>query len=823
MNIVRFVSLFLAGLLNLIVVSRSVAAVQAEMELVSNGKGNSVVIGERASWLERHAAEEFTKYIDAMTGTKVPLRIDEAATAAGTYRTFIGTYQNHPGIKRLRDQNIITEAVEKQDGNEFFLISFIKSENILVLTGNSRRAVLWAVYDLLERECGVGFFFEGDYIPKHKSLAISVASRKEGAYFPLSAAAFMSTGTNIHYSNWWRSAKDWEQGIDWLAKKKFPGILSPTDPKLKYVRDRIKQLEFGAFVSAGPFFRADEQFRKKFPDAHYVKYTWLDYPPKYVLHQDDPLFEGVVREELLKLENEHGNIQALTYDPFMEQVVHGMSEGERRKFLASNCIRVAEIVRKVLPKAAYLMNSWAFHARQTWDVNTVRAAFDGFPSDMTCGVFDWSSDSTEFYRDYRYFWGKPWVFGVYSSDGPSNIMKTDLGFLGWQIHYLAKKWSKDICDLRGVAITSESNDRNHVVHEYAAKLAWSPDMDLESFLRYYALHRYGKHSSEAMLKFWKELTYGPHGPGGRTSDIPARENAKVLGLVRPDRRESYPDYAYIYNYDYLYNQRALFVVPAILQAMAVALPEAEHQRDNYLYKRDMVETMLQLLMEIYTQHHLRMEAAFTAGDSEKFEQASGQGLRTLELAEELLESTFNWPDFSFAARWKAADHSLWGRRGKSEAMHWMTGYRTRENGEHYIDDNRLYWKLSMYEVIRDLSIPWQKAYRVYLRTQLAQGNLELPTRRTKEKAKDIKTLGYTEGELAGFGYRDYGGQDKGTLRDVLASITLKFVEKPFEKEKVGALRSGDPIPATRRILAEIQKDHLAEFDELLQQDHLGEW
>ena len=91
-----------------------------------------------------------------------------------------------------------------------------------------------------------------------------------------------------------------------------------------------------------------------------------------------------------------------------------------------------------------------------------------------------------------------------------------------------QRGSKDICDLRGVAITSESNDRNHVVHEYAAKLAWSLDMDLESFLRYYALHRYGKHSSEAMLKFWKELTYGPHGPGAGRAISPLERTPRYL-------------------------------------------------------------------------------------------------------------------------------------------------------------------------------------------------------------------------------------------------------------------------------------------------------
>ena len=783
------------------------------VELAGGGKAKCVVvIGQEASWLEKHAAAEFVKYLGKMTGAAPAIAAGDAL-GQGLTRVLIGTYQNHAAIRQLRNKGKIAWRIEqrKAGDKESLVVTALDDGKTLVLTGNTRRAVLWAVYDFLERECGVGFFFEGDYVPTHKSLAARVRSRRQGPGFPVTFSTIVSTGTNWHYSNWWRRRQEWQHAIDWHAKKKLQGLYAFYGKIPGYATSRAKRLEFGTVIATGPLFQAREDFRAKHPNDRYVKHQWLDSPVKYVLHHDDPLFASATSEQIRGLAKTHGKISLFVYTAFNEQVIHDMSLAEARAFLAANCVKVAEIVRKELPGTAFVLDSWAFHDKRYWDFATIKTAFAGFPADMVTGVLGFASNcSNEFYKLYHYYYGKPWIFSEYSTDGPNNGMKEDLAWLGWRISTLYKM-PKDRCNLMGVAISSETNDRTHVVHEYVAKLAFSPEMQLDAFLRYYARNRYGQSSSATMYRFWKHMSYGPFGVQARINDRFIDSNHGLQALRRPDKRE--PNHLFAANRRHLRDQQAMIIIPHMVRAMEIGLTEADRQKDNHLYKRDMLETMLHLLLEIYNQHHTRVEEAYAAGDRAAFAESVRRAETTLDLAETLLASVFNWPDFCLAARWKASKSNEGEQRTKSEGTRWMTGYRSKA-GKPYIDRNRHYWKLATYESMRDMYGPWHKAYFTYLRGMMAQGSREMPEINKKQQARAIAELGYTKEALEGFGYHAYGGGTMGTLEDVLAAIAMKFAKKPLELDKVGELRSGDPVPAIRRIFSRIRSDRLAEFKDL---------
>jgi len=87
----------------------------------------------------------------------------------------------------------------------------------LILTGAKPYSCLYAVYHLLERYLGCGFFEDGDQIPRAMSLEIGTVNDVEKPRFGLRSYA-----NNIQYAysgiRWW----DWEQfknWVNWMAKK----------------------------------------------------------------------------------------------------------------------------------------------------------------------------------------------------------------------------------------------------------------------------------------------------------------------------------------------------------------------------------------------------------------------------------------------------------------------------------------------------------------------------------------------------------------------------------------------------------------------------
>ena len=64
----------------------------------------------------------------------------------------------------------IDPAVSRS-GNDAYTI--VTENDTAVIAGSNARSVLYGVYDLLERRGGCGWFWDGDRIPKKKSINVS--------------------------------------------------------------------------------------------------------------------------------------------------------------------------------------------------------------------------------------------------------------------------------------------------------------------------------------------------------------------------------------------------------------------------------------------------------------------------------------------------------------------------------------------------------------------------------------------------------------------------------------------------------------------------
>ena len=178
-----------------------------------------VVLVSGASVLERHAADEFAKYARIIAGKE--LRRSPAASKSGS-GTVVSVGRN-PFSELLAQQGLLEVPA---NGDEAILIRSIGYEGrkFLVLWGSSPKATLYAVYRYLESVCHVGFFGDGEHVPKLKALPVDGIKISESPRYPV--REYMM---DCEYSSYWWNWDQWKAEVDWAAKHRFNVLSSNFD------------------------------------------------------------------------------------------------------------------------------------------------------------------------------------------------------------------------------------------------------------------------------------------------------------------------------------------------------------------------------------------------------------------------------------------------------------------------------------------------------------------------------------------------------------------------------------------------------------------
>ena len=140
---------------------------------VRDGKTDYVVaIPENPLPAERKAASELTQYLNRITGASFPVRSENTVTP-GQKAVYVGqtAYAKKNGIDfRQLDQ-------------EEWIIRSMPDSN-LILTGGKLRGILYAVYDYLERQCGVLWLDEtAEAVPSNPMLEVGEWNLQRKPYF----------------------------------------------------------------------------------------------------------------------------------------------------------------------------------------------------------------------------------------------------------------------------------------------------------------------------------------------------------------------------------------------------------------------------------------------------------------------------------------------------------------------------------------------------------------------------------------------------------------------------------------------------------------
>ena len=618
---------------------------ESTFRLTKDGQAASaIVIGKDASSAERHAAEELARYVKAISGADLEILSGRSREAHYKNLILIGQPSTNPMIEKLNAAGAI-EVTSEKPGLDGFVIKTLDRHHkkVLVLASAQPRGCLYAVYHLLENYAHVGFFpVGGENIPHNANLTLEPIDLAQRPQFP-DREYFQ--GCAYSYSAQFWTAEDWKAEIDWMAKKKLNLLhltLGAEEPKKVAMesfgvpmppltesarRDQVLLKEIFAYARSlgirvvGPAFNGyvPADFRKKYPDTHYVQVNWQGVDINQLIYPDDPMFAEISTRFLKEYIRLFGTDHFYNIDPFPE-TDPGKDQAEKDKLKRDFASAVVKGIRNADPQGIWIASGWAFLDEKVWPKHAVKTFLDAIPADMFILNDGWC-DQKPLYKQLDYYFGKMWGFGVLHSMGGWTTVHGDLGDLIRRTHEVVADPQAANC--KNFYIMPEIVRHNTVYFDLAADLAWQPQsIALSPYLDDYLARRYGTAEAAAMRPAWDELTasvYGPFDYGIYNFVAPPYQKVPTLNL--PDslpRREPF--------------------APHLKKALELALAQKEKLGDNHLYQIDLIDIARQYLAEAYTLRCRELVAAFKASDKAAFEKAGRAMLKCLDLQAGLLSS-----------------------------------------------------------------------------------------------------------------------------------------------------------------------------------------
>lgn len=722
-----------------------VASEVEEFEVVRHGQpACQVVLGAAATPTEEHAASELVKYVQQMTGATLPVvRIGEEGGGRGRREVdreelgrgqiLIGRAETHPLIAQLVANGSVSLSPEALGEDGFVLktlsLPFLPvPSSALLLSGCRDRGTLYAVYTLLERYAGVGFFWDGDRVPRQETLTFPDLDAAERPRFrdriyvgPCGCAGTYSYG--IHWG-----FEEWRREIDWMAKNRLnllqanglgEGVIrrrveaqlglpatEPTEAERRQcelahqVLDYLHRLDLEA-LTPFPGTQVSKAFRQVHPEARYFENQWLDLtPPAPHLHPADPLYARLVETFLREWTAEYGS-DHLYYgmDPYPEARFK-TSEEERTEILTGLSKAVMSALKSADPQAVWHISGWAFvFDTGVWPAETLRAFCEPLGEDAV--IWDLWAEAHPVYNTERgrYFYGCPWAFGVLHQFGGDDALRGDLQEVARRVRAVAHDPQAERCV--GFVLATEVLHYTILYYDWLTKLAWDPDLELEAFLDDHVRRRYGPDQTDLrrVVKILAETVYGPLGASE------GRYQHRLYPGENP--------------YSCLPPATALKVIERLEQALELALGQRQALADNLLYQHDLVDLFRQVVTERINLHLQLLDSAFARGDREGLEAEAEAIEGLLKALETVLSSRPDYRVTDVAARLQATS-PLGGDVGR-----WLrdSGLTFAQAIPGIID----YQSKDLYELVRFYYHPRFQAFAEVLRDRLDAGVVDHET------------------------------------------------------------------------------------------------
>lgn len=261
-------------------------------------------------------------------------------------------------------------------------------------------------------------------------------------------------------------------------------------------------------------------FKDKFPKVKLKKTTWVGFPPVYILDPNEPMFtqigQSFIKEEVKTFGTDH----FYSADTFNENT----PPTDDSVYLNDVSKKVFQSMALADPKATWIMQGWLFHhGAKFWKTKQIKALLNAVPDDRMLVLDLWSERHPVWNKTEAYY-GKPWIWNMLHNFG-GNINLSGL------MSNVARAPSAALQHpgsgrMMGIGLTMEGIEQNPVMYELMLENVWrETPIDLDEWLKVYALRRYGK-KNEYAEKAWNILRHTAYADsitnGGAESIITAR-------------------------------------------------------------------------------------------------------------------------------------------------------------------------------------------------------------------------------------------------------------------------------------------------------------
>ena len=650
----------------------------------------AIVLGQHVTTPEKHAANELRKYIQQMTGADVPV-ISESDMGTN-YRfkaddhvnlILIGKpYSNNTlGILNKRGLIKVTEPALAHDS---FIVKTASDgrKNYLVLSGWNDRSVLYAVYHYLESVLHCGFFEDGEQIPVYadiiaKDLDISEESAFEYRWYP--------SYPGLAWSSFYFLKPEFEYLADYCAKKKInhawwtgAGHIVPhyirdisvrEDPNSKDFRSNVffdveltKKLhkylrnDLGLKVVGGveaSFDRGivNDAFKKKHPNYKYLPMRgtiWGDWTT--IDPATEPFVDwvaSVIKNSIDVFGTDHlyiisalgGESMKILEDPVRDATIRGEWSAAMMKG-----------IKKADPEAIWLCDGYAL-GWPMYDGENTKQFMEGIGSDDFV-VFDPYSEGNPLRFKRNFFEGQKWILGITHSLAGWNYMHGSL--IDTLDMYKEVFTDPNASRCVGASLSPERQMRNPLFFDFSFKVFWNPNaVNIDTFLKDYALRRYGEKSVKNMYECVKRLGESVYGPGiyaehsiWTRNPIQLMLHSRSIGGFN-GYESGRPEF----------EKRFKYIHP-LREAVKFALKEKNNLRANKLYQIDLMDVCNQYLQELVNYYVYEVYDVYKAGDKDKFEDSAKILMQCMDTISMVLSSSEDRYLTNFAKlierRWEAS-------------------------------------------------------------------------------------------------------------------------------------------------------------------------
>lgn len=601
------------------------------VQITQGGKAASaIIVGRNATWLERHTAEELRDYIKKISGASLLIAAEQDAAGLPESKILIGRPET---CEMIRMFNAKENVLPTQSNTENDSVAIVVRGNTIVISGSNDRSVHYSACHLLEKQFGVGFYFDGDTFEQNPDMMLDDMTMIERSAF-----RFRHTiGQWVYNFGAFLNADERKRELDMYARNKinsyrfyswntyvrkrtFQKLGVEVEPitdadiqRLDVIREMDDYARKLGIETMVPLISQETSlaFREKYPNAHYFGSEWVkddNAAPETVpcLYPDDPMYKVWVQTFAQTWIESVGPSKHFSCCPPSENHISTTID----EFVDINIMYAkytSEALHEILPDSVFFMDGWGVRANtppSIWTMPNVMQRFvDAMPDDVV--FLDlWpnrkETDSTfrePMYRDANY---KPLRHARILLEPINEFGGDDHMHGDFDRHIEAAKEmtnSNVVAHGEGFGNCTELCGVSNHFFDLIFKLAWSPaNVTTEGFLRDTARLRYGESiidiGTQAMEKLYQAVYCNRDSSHARYQ--------KRCYLERPQRRlvpveESLEVAKYLDKY---------------MQIMA-ALPEDKKTR---AVGQDMFDVMRQYITEYFNMH---MRTAFELFRSRK--------------------------------------------------------------------------------------------------------------------------------------------------------------------------------------------------------------